>query len=104
MSTGSPSITHAHASAPRTPTTQGAGTVKGRGCFGLERRRIGTPRQTSTNARSVPIETSSPTRCIGIEPPARQTNTPVTTVAMCGVLYFGCVRSKKGRSPSRDIA
>lgn len=85
VSCGKPVMTHKHAMAPAGATNQYMGVLNGRFKFGCVQRRIGIPMHTSTKARRVPIDTSSPTKLIGIKPAHRNTNTPVTIVAVPGV-------------------
>ena len=48
------------------------------------------PRATSAKAKSVPIETSSPSKLRGSSPEINAAATPVNRVVMCGVRNFGC--------------
>ncbi len=80
------------------------GTLNGRSISGLATRRSGTPTHTSTNASSVPIDTSSPTRLIGITPPQKATNRPVSVVAIYGVPCSLWTAPNQGSSPSLLIA
>ena len=81
VSRGRPAMTTRHAMAPAGAMTHGIGTRKGRATLGLVMRRIGMPTHTSTKASRVPMETSSPTRDIGMMPAHTPTKTPFTTVA-----------------------
>ena len=45
--------------------------------------------ETMTNARSVPMLTSSPSAPIGVNPAASATIMPVMMLVMCGVRNFG---------------
>src|SRR5690606_9221694 len=103
VSAGKPDITQIQATAPSGATNQYNGTLNGRSICGSVMRRIGIPTQTTTNAKSVPIDTNSPTKLSGIKPAQIETKIPVTMVALCGVWYFGCNWKNHGSKPSRAI-
>src|SRR5687768_7608119 len=66
------------------------GTLNGRFNAGFDDRRIMMPVPTITNAKSVPILTSSPKRLMGTNPARIATIAPVIAVVMCGVWNLGC--------------
>src|SRR6476659_9771241 len=68
-----------------------SGTLKGRFRAGLDERRMIIPVPTITNAKRVPIETSSPSRLIGTIPARIATTVPVRAVVICGVWNFGWI-------------
>src|SRR5438552_12360474 len=67
------------------------GTLNGRLSAGLEDLKIMMPVPTMTNAKSVPILTSSPRRLIGTNPARIATIVPVMAVVICGVWYLGWI-------------
>src|SRR4029078_8320590 len=76
-------------STPSVQTTGANGTRNVRGASGWVLRRISTPIQTAQNAISVPIETRSPRTSSGKTAASAAIPTPVITVLICGVQYFG---------------
>ena len=78
--------------------------MNARGISGDRTRRIHTPAHTITNASSVPMLTSWPSRPIGKSPATIAATDPVRIVVMYGVLNFGCTFANTGgSSPSRAI-
>ena len=80
VSCGRPYIMNPQIKIPNAGTIGTSGVRKGRGLFGRVYRSTITPRHTITNASSVPIETSWPSRSIGKTPATRAATTPVTMV------------------------
>src|ERR1700758_4517085 len=82
-----------------------SGTLKIRLRSGWVRRRMITPRETSANAKSVPILERAAASLMGKIPDGIPTAKPAIQVDQWGVLNFGCTAEKNfGKSPSRDIA
>ncbi len=80
------------------------GVLNGRWRCGSVCRRIMTPRQTRTKAKSVPMLVSSTILSSGEINAKNPTNTPVQMVVTCGVRYFGWMAANFfGSRPSRDI-
>ena len=105
VSFGRNSVSPRQTTTPAVQVTGANGTRNGRGVSGIDLRSTSTPAQTAVNASSMPIETSSPSTSIGKTPAKNAASTPVMTVAMDGVWYFGCTFSScGGSSPSRAIA
>src|SRR5689334_14527982 len=81
------------------------GVRKGRFIFGSVRRSTATAIETTTKAKSVPIETISASVLSGTKAPSRQTATVVTIVIRVGVRNFGWILpTEAGSSPSRHRA
>src|SRR5579862_1516956 len=74
---------------PRIGTRGTRGVLKGRGRSGRLRRRIHTPAQTITKARSVPIFTRTARSPIGIIDAKIATQTPTTSDEIHGVRNRG---------------
>src|SRR5215475_14948198 len=80
------------------------GATNARGTSVPRLRRIHTPAHTMTNARSVPIETSSPSTLIGVKAATVATHRPTRIVEMYGVRNRGWIlHAHGGSSPSLDI-
>src|SRR5215469_10934795 len=81
------------------------GTRKPRGRSGCDRRRNNTPRDTRTNAKSVPMLERSAASPISTNPAGIPTAAPAIQVDQCGVLKVLCkVEKNPGSKPSRDMA
>src|SRR4026207_1778108 len=74
---------------PSIGTRGDQGVLNGRGKSGRFERRIKTPAQTITNARSVPILTNGPRTLVGMSPAKIPTASPVTTDEVHGVWNRG---------------
>src|SRR5260221_1767573 len=81
------------------------GTRKDLGRSGWRRRRKITPRETSTNANSVPMFDRSAASPISTSPAGIPTAKQAIHVDQYGVLNLGCTAENSlGSRPSRDIA
>ena len=89
VSFGKPTIIAAQTIIPRIGTKGTAGVLKPRFKFGSFLRIIITPKRTSTNANSVPIEVKSPATLTGTNAANNPTNTNKTISLLYGVRNFG---------------
>ncbi len=94
VSSGSDAISIIQMKAPIIGTKGTHGVRNPRGALGSVFRSIIIPKLTIINASKVPIETNSPNNPMGKKPAKNAENNPVTIVALCGVLNFGCTFAK----------
>src|SRR5579875_4101228 len=89
VSPGKPTIIAVHTTIPKIGNSGTIGVLNGRFKLGSFLRRIITPRQTNTNANSVPIEVRSPATLTGTNAANNPTNTNNTILLLYGVRNFG---------------